>query len=356
MTAFELGRRPALDGIRAVAVVAVLVGHAQAIRGERLGSGGVIGVYVFFVLSGFLITALLVEESRRNGAVSLPRFYARRALRLLPALFLVLAAVGLVAAFRPENGSAVRSAKAIPAALLYYGNLVSAHSGCEALGYLAHTWSLSVEEQFYLLWPLVFVLAGRRSRALLVVAVTGAVASAAWRAYLWPQPNECRVGHAPDAQADALLVGCVTALVLYAATPAARDRLARAARVLLVPATAWLVVEAAWAPGGAAFAYRFGNVLVGLASAVLVLYVVLGTGGGPLAAPAAVAVGRRSYGIYLWHVVVLGVFATNGFSANESVLAMLVLTPLLAWLSYRYVEAPVLRRKDRFAPVRAGFG
>ncbi|MCZ0211417.1 acyltransferase, partial [Streptomyces sp. UMAF16] len=169
-----------LDGLRGVAVLMVLVYHLG------LAPGGFLGVDVFFVLSGFLITSMLVEEWQRRDSISLRRFYARRALRLLPA-FLVLLVICLVEAIAiaPTEEKPARL-KAIGVAACYLSNYPPLLPATD-MSLLGHTWSLSLEEQFYLLWPLClfFMLRTRLSRGRLVAIVCAGIAASAtypsWR-------------------------------------------------------------------------------------------------------------------------------------------------------------------------------
>ncbi|MGA8112477.1 MAG: acyltransferase, partial [Actinocatenispora sp.] len=153
--------RPALDGVRAVAVAAVLVFHG----GLAFLPGGFLGVDAFFVLSGFLITSLLLVEWGRTGRIRLPAFWARRARRLLPALLLMLAAVSVVARWLLPSGDLGPVRGDSLAALLYVANWRMIFRGSDyfaqtaAPSPLQHTWSLGIEEQFYLLWPLIVVAA-----------------------------------------------------------------------------------------------------------------------------------------------------------------------------------------------------
>ena len=355
---FRLGYQPALDGIRAFAVLAVMVGHAAQISGWRIGAGGGIGVFVFFVLSGFLITALLIEERDRTGTNRLGKFYARRALRLLPALVVVLAFCGL---YRLLSSSqhAIDTAKAIPSAMFYYANFH--RIGSEAMGALAHTWSLAVEEQFYLLWPIVVIAIGALARPrvwkqwVLVVALAGAVASQIERLALWDHASQQRLSVAPDTAADGLLWGCATALVLYIVSDAGRQRMANVARLLVVPGVLILLVWIVWLPGGEGGVVRYGQLLVALASASVIAFIVLAPAG-PLhrflSTRPAIEIGRRSYGLYLWHWVVLTIALSEGLGAKPAVLLEFTLTFVIAWLSFALVEQPFLRLKGRFATDR----
>jgi peptidoglycan/LPS O-acetylase OafA/YrhL len=161
---FLLGHRPALDGLRGLAVLAVMLGHMSIIgTGADLGNlravsshlleGAYLGVDVFFALSGFLITALLIEEHLATGQIRLGAFYARRALRLLPALAVMLAACCAYAAWRVEPGKSRCILCGVLLSACWVANFYWWVPGL-SLGMLTHTWSLSLEEQFYLVWPL----------------------------------------------------------------------------------------------------------------------------------------------------------------------------------------------------------
>src|SRR5207248_4484817 len=179
---FRLGYRPALDGLRALAVLAVFGIHFS----QDHVPGGWVGVDVFFVLSGFLITCLLLQEWQRHGRMSLTNFYVRRALRLLPALFVLLAVTWFYVARHspPWDPEIIR--QGVVSALGYFANFrVSGHLDRRDL--LIRTWSLSVEEQFYFVWPVVLaaMLRWRLSRRTMLSAVAlGIVAAAGWRAWL----------------------------------------------------------------------------------------------------------------------------------------------------------------------------
>ncbi|HEY1116399.1 MAG TPA: acyltransferase, partial [Acidimicrobiales bacterium] len=201
---------PALDGMRGVAVLLVIAYHGERSLAPR---GGAIGVTMFFTLSGFLITTLLLRERASTGRIGLGRFYWRRALRLLPAL-VTLVAVTSAYALVTDNHERTLGA-ALPV-LLYVGNWVRTLHDTEGLGLLEHTWSLSVEEQFYLVWPLAvlgaaaLVSKARQAEAVLALAVGGSLASLLWRLQLWdaeePRWSAARLYNGTDAVADQLLV------------------------------------------------------------------------------------------------------------------------------------------------------
>ena len=253
----------ALNGLRALAVVGVVAYHL----GWGWASGGYLGVDLFFVLSGFLITSLLLEERVRNGALDLARFWARRAKRLLPALFLVVAALGLYLILNGRFGGAGANGSVelsnlrgdALATLLYVGNWHAIYADqsyftqFSAPSPLAHTWSLAIEEQFYLLWPpvllVLFALAGRAWRRVgLLIAVAGALGSAALMALLYhPGVDPTRIYYGTDTRLFDLMAGAALAFVV-AARPQPGPRSVRTLH--LVGPLAAVALAVFWATAG----------------------------------------------------------------------------------------------------------
>ncbi|HWW54174.1 MAG TPA: acyltransferase, partial [Acidimicrobiales bacterium] len=242
---------PAIDGLRALAVIAVVAYHL----GLPWARGGFLGVDLFFVLSGFLITGLLLREREQTGRIDLGHFYARRARRLLPALFLVLAAVStwVAATGTTPDLTSVRSDAL--AALAYVANwrLVLSHSGYfaqfSAPSPLRHAWSLAIEEQYYLVWPILLLglmRLGRGSRRATVLAtLVLAVLSASAMAVMYhPGADPSRIYYGTDTRAFELLVGALLALLTTArpASGAVRRAVPRAVALVGPLALATLVV------------------------------------------------------------------------------------------------------------------
>ncbi len=340
-----MGYRPGLDGVRALAVLAVVLYHLGTTGGWRSTPGGFLGVDVFFVLSGYLITGLLVAEHRRQGRIGLGRFYLRRARRLLPALYLLLAAVVAVGTLLPAQAHRLRGD--VPAALAYVTNWWLIWQDRSYFGngstppLLDHLWSLAVEEQFYLLWPvaLIGLLALGRGRTwpALVAASAGVIGSTVAMALLYsPWQDTGRVYFGTDTRAAALLVGAALALA-----PIPRDFFAIGGLVGLVA----LVASALWLPAGTPELYRAGFLGVALASAMLV-----GAAAHPSLPLARVLglaplrfIGLRSYAIYLWHWPVLVLLGPKLLAEPMLSVARVAIVLLLAHASYHLVELPIRR-------------
>jgi len=356
--------------LRAVAVTAVLLYHG----GVTWARGGFLGVDVFFVLSGYLITALLVAEWQERGSIALGAFWGRRARRLLPALLLLLVAVAAYAALvvAPDELGQVRGDGL--AGLFYVANwhLIVANRSYfdQFLGPspLTHLWSLGIEEQWYLAWPFLVAVGLRlsrgRPRALVPAAVILAGCSALAMALLVPVHGDpSRVYYGTDTRAQALLVGAVLALLLRSRDTANPDDTAITADIEDRPATtgrrnrvgsvqvlglagggvlgAMMVV----ADGRDRWLYQGGFLLVALATVVVILAAVQPDGllRRILSLAPLVWVGRISYGLYLWHWLVYVALTPDrtGLSGSALLGLRLALTLAVAVLSYHFVEMPV---------------
>jgi peptidoglycan/LPS O-acetylase OafA/YrhL len=329
-TAWRLGYRPGLDGLRGVAVILVVLAHEALVR-----NAGAVGVNVFFVLSGFLITSLLLVEARDAGRIDLVAFYRRRAARLLPALFAVSFVVGtyLVLTDQPE-----RLLPDVGGALSYVGNWLQIAGVKMVL--TSHTWSLAVEEQFYLVWPLLMIVLVRVSRAGWIVGAL-LVASLLWRIALVDvfDASGARSSRGLDSAAAALLAGCALAYLVRARPTLTTGRigfLLGAGLIGLVVAMLALRLGSAW------------NLELTALGTVLIISSVQATDGGVLAFPPLVYIGRISYGIYLWHFPIIAVM-------KAPVVVEIAVTLGVSMLSFHLLEAPFLRRFGRRAdkPVSA---
>jgi peptidoglycan/LPS O-acetylase OafA/YrhL len=359
---------PALDGVRALAILGVMAYHLDL----GWASGGYLGVDLFFVLSGFLITSLLLEESIASGRIRLAAFWGRRARRLLPALFLVLVAVSIYAVVNGRFSSPATGGAAIDlsglrgdalATLLYVANwhAIFSHQSYftqfSTPSPLQHTWSLAIEEQFYLLWPLVIFAVvtwgARRWRGIgLGLCVLGAGVSALLMALLYhPEVDPSRVYYGTDTRAFDLLAGAAVAF-LAAGRPQPGDRARRwlhgAAPVAAV------VLGVFWARAGTSGGLPTSGMFEGefLLCAVLAAVVIADVrqlSPGPLATLLSLAplrfIGTISYGLYLWHwpIFVYLNEARTGLSGAGLDLARIALTFVVSIASYRLVEQPIRR-------------
>jgi peptidoglycan/LPS O-acetylase OafA/YrhL len=323
-----------LDGLRALAVLMVLATHSVA----DLPLGG-IGVSIFFVLSGYLITILLVREQEKVGRISLGLFYLRRVARLYPALVaMLLLTVAL--------GAPVESALI---AGTYTTNLFNSF-GIGDFPY-GHTWSLGMEEQFYLLWPLLLPFVLRRGTwpRVLLALLALASAGAGWAFVVTTHGTAGVHGFNPLFRALGLIVGCLLALHLH------RRSIPFRPGVLVGVGLALVIASIAVAEIGNASPAAFGwNALTPvLGGAALIAGLV--SGGTPgvnriLGSAPAVWMGKRSYAIYLWHVPLIELGRLRGLSASAAALVGVSATIMLSEASYRWVERPFLRLKDRLHP------
>jgi peptidoglycan/LPS O-acetylase OafA/YrhL len=352
---------PGLDALRALAVTAVFAYHA--IPGDA--PGGFIGVDIFFVLSGYLITSLLLREFESRGGISLRGFWARRARRLFPAVWLLIAVCLVISAvFIPDSLIATR--RDALASLLYVQNwnlILESQSYFGAIGrppLLQHLWTLSIEEQFYLVWPLVLlaVLPRLRARGLLAVCLTGALGSTLlmWALYA-PDKDPSRVYFGTATRAAPLLLGAALAIVW----PAGRLQagIARGARITLdalgVAALVTLLFVIATVHDYQPGLYRGGLTLIALVTAVLIAVMVHpGARLGHLADRSLLRwLGARSYGIYLWHWPVIVLTRPNLDVPIEGwplVIMQATITLAIAAASYRFLEQPI--RRHGFGGVR----
>ncbi len=346
---------PGLDGIRAIAVLSVIAFHLNV----GWAKGGLLGVGVFFTLSGYLITDLLLSHWNRHGNLGLGQFWIRRARRLLPALFLMLIVVSIwVALFDAAQVHEVR--RQVVSATLYFANWSTIAANQSYFARFAaplpldHLWSLSIEEQFYLIWPwlLLGLLHVFRSRGtMMVVTLLAAVASAWLMGHLYhPGSDPTRVYEGTDTRTFGLLLGAALAMVWPTRmTRAALRRSVRSPVGLDIAGTVGLVgiFLLVWKTSSlSSFLYPAGIILLSIATVLVIAAVVNASSllGEVLGCPPLRWVGVRSYGIYLWHWPIIVLWGGEETGVNWPRAALqIALTFVIASLSWRYVEEPIRR-------------
>ncbi len=338
----RLGYRARLDGLRALAVLLVIVSHCF---GWASGAGA-LGVGGFFVLSGFLITALLDQEFVETERINLRYFYVRRALRLYPALLAVVVVYGVGVLTGVWAASVGRGLAAAAMALTYTTDIFTiVGKGHWTELELLLTWTLAVEEQFYLAWPLTFRWLKknvRSERDQVVVLCAGVVFAALIRTIA---STQMAVTLSPIAWTDALLIGCISGLLYRNGSVVPRRLSWMAASAMTLPS-----VYLFHAGADSLIGRTVGLTVFDLTVAVFVFHA--------LAPPARIDVlgaaipariGRISYGLYIWHSLVLSLVERHvRFGSIAFVVIELSLTFVIAESSYRLIELPFLRRKARF--------
>jgi peptidoglycan/LPS O-acetylase OafA/YrhL len=350
-----------LDGVRGIALIIVMLIHS----GLSWMHGGLFGLDIFFVLSGFLITSLLLQEYDRNRSISLRDYWIRRSLRILPALAVVLVAVTIFSLLALDGIARSMNLESVVSAATYTSNWVVAFT--ENRGnfpvMMGPTWSLAIEMQFYLLWPLVVIATGavlRRfagapstqtfARALLVVAGVLAGAVMLWRAAMTAAGWDWwRLYGGTDTHVDGLLVGCALACIV------ALGALRRWPAWLGVAGLAVIVVMVALGSLEDRWVALYGFTLISLSTAALIGSVAAGQWiSRPLGWTPFVFLGRVSYGTYLWHLPVLLGFVVFFGRPGWVVPVTITVALTMGTLSFYVVERPALRLKRRFERSASG--
>ena len=346
---------PGLDGVRAIAVAAVVIYHL----GAPFMPGGLLGVGVFFTLSGFLITTILLTTWDRRGNLDLKTFWLRRARRLLPAVILVLLVVIIATAIVDPAALLKRSQEAV-AALFYVANWTTIAAGVSYFdrfggpGPLDHLWSLSVEEQFYLLWPLLLLalLTYFRGKLGKVALVTLGLATLSF-ALMWflaaPGFDNTRAYEGTDTRAGGLLIGAAMAMIWRPSQLV--KRIPPSGRMIVngigIVSLAVIVAMFVFTDQYSMSLYHGGILVLSIATALLVAVAVhpAASFGRWLGVLPMRWIGERSYGIYLWHLPVIA-FTPAEFLAEQPIVRAVLqaaVTVGIAAMSWRFVEDPIRR-------------
>jgi len=361
-TKFQLGYRPLLTGLRGVAVSCVVLFHIRNIiyQGRTMmGTNidltqGYLGVDIFFVLSGFLITLLLIEEWESSGKISLKAFYMRRALRLLPALTVFLSVMIVYALIAFPYDRAFKTTVVSVASLGYSTNWLMAFHLYAEDQILSHTWSLAIEEQFYLVWPLLFIFllrCGLRRRTILIIVAVAILSVLFYRVTAFHSGAPLvRIYNGTDMRGDSLLIGCLAAMLLaWNVLPRLFQRaLGIAAFISTLVITMYLTGH----NRGAVLSSGF--TIYGLAVAIVLISLVREP---PrlalrlLECRPLVWLGEISYAVYLWHFFAITLAMRWIDSPAMVSLMAMAFTLAFASLSYYLIEKPFLRLKKRFQKV-----
>jgi peptidoglycan/LPS O-acetylase OafA/YrhL len=348
-----------IDGLRAIAVMAVLFYHANFAWAE----GGFLGVEVFFVISGYLITSLLLIEWLRTDTIALKAFWIRRARRLLPAVFLMLGVVSVlsIVVYRDTLNRLLGDVLAASGYVTNWYLIFNDVSYFETFGrppLLQHLWSLSLEEQFYVFWPLIFsfgfALLRRKNkqttiRSFLALTVVGIVASTAMMAILFtPFEDPSRVYYGTDTRAAGILVGVALSLVWipWRLKTTISEGTKRLLNVVGFGSLGALLYILATLNEFSPRLYQGGFLVTSLVTAVVIAVTVHpgASLGAVLEVPVLKWIGTRSYGIYLWHWPIF-MISRPGFDVGwDQIPTFVVRTAItfgIAELSYRYVESPI---------------
>lgn len=337
---------PSLDGIRAVSILIVLLGHARV---SPLIPGG-FGVTVFFFLSGFLITMLLTREFDRYGCIAVRAFYMRRVVRLGPPLLITLflsicaARLGLVGG-EPGFGATISQI------LFYYNYYNITHSDIDTVNGLNVLWSLSVEEHFYLIWPAIFVLLSRGSiRLVHIIWLLAAILAWRYIRFYVVGSDEWTIYITTDTRFDSLLYGCILALLIWRGDARRLFPAGRAAVAICVFALAMLLFAFVWRDD--AFRSTLRYTIQGLALTPLFYYAVAYPDS-PVFRPLNWAPVRRigvySYTMYLAHYVIIGILKNLGLDISNSI----VFTPVAIAASIVYAALLYEIAEKPFQPLRA---
>jgi peptidoglycan/LPS O-acetylase OafA/YrhL len=367
---FRLGHRPALDGVRGVSILVVLFEHGYLFL---YGRGGFLGVDIFFVLSGLLITALLAQEWQEKNSISFKKFYTRRALRLLPALFaLVIFTTIQILVFPPEVGR-LPVFRHLLGVLFYVENWVGGYT------VIGHTWSLSIEEQFYIVWPLVLFLLlklGLSPRKILLILFAVISLVAVHRARLFYQRYgvfttpydlrfhfDFRLYTGTDTRCDSLLVGCAAGILISWQMIPNSAWLLKILRIIAFISCVVMGLAIIFVPVYWSYLYYGGFTLIAIAIASILVLLMLSPGAlisRVLQWPLLTWFGRLSYSLYLWHVTVYSFYLNHFGLLPIKSYTLRIFIPLaikfaasviVACASYYLLEKRFLRIKKRFSSV-----
>jgi len=349
----KFGYVPELDGMRGVAILAVMIFHA----GAPFLQGGFIGVDIFFVLSGFLITSLIINEYDSSSSLNLKNFYMRRLIRLAPALFLLLLVFTLLSALLLSKDKAQSNHIDTIISLFYMSNWARAFS-IHPPDYLGHTWSLSIEEQFYILWPLTLLGLLRTFTNRWVIAfIAFSFAISAWllRIYLIDNGSSFeRLYNGLDTRADTLMMGCALGVILSSGLLSNKIQLVLSKWLsILAPCVilclVFISITMTWTNPKMYYWVFFA---VEIFTVIILLHLFVNRDSfihKLLSMKWIVWVGSISYGLYLWHYPIYRVMKSLDYSGYEVITYGTFITFMVSMLSFYFLEKPILKLKRKFS-------
>lgn len=352
---YPLGYFASLDGLRGLMTMGVIVAHIN----YTWLPGSVIFMDAFFVMSAYLITSILLKSYQASGRLQFQIFYTRRFKRIFPAYYAMLLCFVPVALVLNQEPAA-RAQEAIVAGV-YAANWFRAFNGLD-MPYLGHTWSLSIEEQYYLIWPLIFLgflkVLGLKPRLILAVTAVTAIA-VVWRYQLAvDQVPVARLFNGLDTRADALFLGCLLALCQRLLKPFERPQLVRALQWLSYP----IFFTLAWVSSRNLYFshdyYAWGAISCSLLSTLFIAALISPNNQTYLRRmlewPVFVGTGRICYGLYLWHFPIIQLLKRDlGMNDWQVTLIAVPLSFVAAGASYRWIEKPFLTSKKRYQGVES---
>lgn len=346
-------RVQAFDGLRACAIAMVLLYHAST----PFSQGGFIGVDIFFVLSGFLISTLIVREIGLTNKFNFFSFLKRRTIRLFPALAFMLSVVS-ISIYYVYPQQYPNLALDLISGITYSTNWIRAYSWHEPNLYFGHTWSLAVEQQFYIIWPLILFVSLRSRywlKTVLLVSFIIALASIFWRYYLISVDGISRIYFALDTRVDGLMFGCIMGITL--SIDACQKQLEKIFLLMRYPAILFIFFLFFNANHADINFYKVYLPFLNLAACVVIGDICLNSSswlGKVLGYSWIAEIGVLSYGIYLWHYPIFRVILDLGF--NKSIIVFVfggLLSTILAGISFYYIEKPIQKyfKKSQHAVV-----
>ena len=343
--------RPEIDGVRAIAILPVIIYHLNA----KWLPGGYLGVDIFFVLSGYLITTLLILEYEKTQKVNLAGFWSRRIRRLMPALFLVLLTIALYFALFASSFDRIGLRSDLTSALFYVANwgfIVEGQSyftDFESVSYVRHTWSLAIEEQFYLVWPLtISLLFGFRKQKYIPILLASLIGCSIFLMGFLHQADPSRAYFGTDTRVHQVLIGVSLAFLL---TGGLREKVLKIGYQLIPWAVAGITVCFIFLDDTTSFYYRGGSVAIALSTVALISGL---EADHPIQKifqmKILVSVGLISYGLYLWHWPVIQIVRKEVGPVSElrNAIISVLITFAISAISYRCIEKPLRHGKQLF--------